>query len=252
MKKYLLLVILLTTFTICSCSPYVYNPLRMDAPSLHEQGDVEVGVAGAVLGLNAHVAYALSNEWAIKANVSYSDPHYNDSNYMKQSLYEAGFGKYGLFESKLGWQTFFSVAFCKSDLMAPHNRMGGDVDPTSIKSEYLRYTFQGTFITNAIDLEERKHSSAVYFDHSLNGRLSYVQFTSYEEVVNYTNSDSVRYNNHLPTELYFEFSSLLQIGVKMVTLDLQLGLIVPFFSTQYYGEGYFNPLIASAGASFHF
>lgn len=252
MKKDLLLISIITTFTLSSCSPYVYNPLKMDAPSLHEQGDVEVGVSGAVLGLNAHAAYAISNEWAIKANVSYSDPHYSDTSYMKQSLYEAGFGKYGVLESKLGWQTFFTVAYCKSDITAPHNRMGGNIDPVSIKSEYLRFAFQGTYITNAIDLEERKHSKGIHFDHSLNGRLSYVQFTSYTEVVNYSNSDSVRYNNHLPKELYFEFSSLAQIGVDIITLELQLGLVLPLFSTQYYDEGYFNPLIASAGVNFHF
>ncbi len=252
MKKYLLLIGIITTFTLCSCNPYVYNPLKMDAPTLHEQGDVEVGVAGAVLGLNAHAAYALSNEWAIKANVNYSDRHDSDSSYIKQSLYEAGFGKYGVFESKLGWQTFFTVAFCKSDITAPHDRMSGDINPVSIRSEYLRFAFQGTLITNAIDLEERKLSNAVYFDHSLNGRLSYVQFTSYEEIINYTNSDSVRYNDHIPSELYFEFSSLVQIGVRMVTLELQLGLILPVVSTHYYGERYFNPLIASAGVNFHF
>ncbi len=225
MKTQILIFIVLVTFA--SCAP-VYVPNTINAPQLTDQGELSGTVTTGVSGLDAQLAYAVSENFGLMVNTSFDFGDTSETNYHEHAFGEVGlgyltkFGEYGTLNVFGGYGLGSSAASDEYTFITD-------------QLKHARGMYHRMFLQSDVGLKTKVFEGGIGF------RTAYVNFY---QVLGEGDEYSLSEDN-----LFLEPMVYLRVGAPNVKLHSQLGFSASLFSD--YAFDYI-PFIFNIGLTFRF
>lgn len=207
-----------------ACAP-AYIPNMVNTPLFSNKNEFTANVGGGSSGIDAQVAYAMTDHVAVMANSSFSSQsnhnsseYYEDNVHHKHRFFEGGIG---YFDTPTSWLNFEAFGGYGKGTIESYDSFWGD----SISGDYYRVFVQPSMgiVSDYLDLCFTPRFAYVGFDGTLNNSSSTIRGTG----------------------IFIEPVFTIKLGFKQVKFFSQIGWSIKVNSVDYNFEN--QPSIFSFG-----
>lgn len=213
MKNYKLLIIILITLGLASCSPKFYTPNSHNVPLLSEKGETSLTLTGNGNQLEFQGAYAITDHFAIKADGGvFSPPNLDNGNGGSGKFGELGVGYFRPIHENWIFETYGIIGYGGFENHLPSTQEDYPSTKGSISANLLRVGIQPNF-----------GFKSKYFSAAVSSRIVNLSYSNIKGDLIFKDESQTNYLKNNSSNFLVETALTLRGGIEKFKIQLQYG-----------------------------